>query len=440
MADIASSLSIKGEISHQSVENYSTPEQKTSSQVISISLTLDLVVKLTKPILFLGSLFCPKKPSPEDHPDTPHSEPHTEPHTETHCSDHHKFSPCPDQNSPAAMSSLINNECKDRTMTGIAAILNPLGRNEVLEFYTTAYRNLGMLTLDAFNSADVHELQEYKDPPAKGSGEWELGPLLPGTPLVVLKFKNQIRVYGISKYYNKDGNLILSVSPSIASVGIATSVDAFAGTGDGKSKGWLYELEDGELGREVKEYPLKTDGSKVGDGSPVTPDGMGKGSRISAFYHNKGNTRYVVYQGDNFTLKWQPLGGDQAYNDAVTFAASTSMDNNTLQTWTTHAACALEDTAFIFYVGSRTLSYQGRQQQVNKLYLLKTDINSNGRGKPEDLKKDVLPNGALSVVPVVNDDGEWDIIVFCMARGDGPKDRRLSKHVYSTGIKAAGKA
>ncbi|KAF3187144.1 hypothetical protein TWF225_004304 [Orbilia oligospora] len=436
MADIASSLSIKGELSHQSVEDSSTPDQKTSSRIITISLSFDLVVKLTKPILILCSLFCPKQPSPEDHPDIPYSEHNVD--TRSSCSDHHTSCPSSDQNIPAAMST-IENKSIDTTLTGIAAILNPLDNNEILEFYTTAYRNLGMKTEAADNlNSDGLKLGEYQPPSTPGVG-WDLGPLLPGTPLVVLKYKSQIRVYGISKYYNKKKeNVVLSVSPSTAGLDITTNINALAGTGDGQKRGWLYELEDKPIGRTVKEYSLEGDGSKVGKAKDVPLDGVGKNSNISAFYHKKGDRRYVVYQGsDNYTLRWKPLSSKAGEGDLfpVSFVGTTAMKRNTLQGWTTHAGCAIEDTAFLFYVGSETLTAQGVKEEYSKLYVIRTDFKSSGQETPEDLNLDVLKNGALSLVPTVNKEGTYDIVVFYMGAGDGD-NRLLSNYVYPTDIPA----
>ncbi|KAK6526451.1 hypothetical protein TWF694_005037 [Orbilia ellipsospora] len=339
------------------------------------------------------------------------------------------------------MSTIINNQYADTTLTGIAAILNPLGENQILEFYTSSYRNLGMITEKASALAEEpFTLQKYQPPPSPGG--WELGPLLPGTPLVVLKYNNQIRVYAISKYSKTGGNIILSVSPSTAALDIATCIDAFTGTGDGKNQAWLYELEDKPIGRTVKEYPLMGDGSKVGKPKDVVLDGIGSGSRISAFYHNNSGVRYIVYQAsDNKTLRWKPLSSKpgQANLLAGSFGGTTAPANNTLEDWTTHAGCAIEDTAFIFYVGSQELKINSVRQQVSKLYLIRSEFKYPSQDAPEDLNVTCLPNGALSVVPIVNAEGTYDIVVFFMGEGDGGS-RLLSKTVYPTGISSAGKA
>ncbi|KAF3210020.1 hypothetical protein TWF106_010800 [Orbilia oligospora] len=340
------------------------------------------------------------------------------------------------------MSTIVDNQCDDTTLTGIAAILNPLDNNEILEFYTTAYRNLGMKTETTGNlSSEGLKLGEYQPPTTPGVG-WDLGPLLPGTPLVVLKYKNQIRVYGISKYTKRKENVVLSVSPSTAGLDLTTKINALAGTGDGKKQGWLYELEDKPIGRTVKEYSLEGDGSKVGKARDVPLDGVGKQSSISAFYHKKSDRRYVVYQGsDNYTLRWKPLSSKAGEGDLfpVSFVGTTALKSNTLQGWTTHAGCAIEDTAFLFYVGSETLTAQGVNEEISNLYVIRADFKSAGQEKPEDLNLAVLKNGALSLVPTVNENGTYDIVVFYMGAGDG-NNRLLSNYVYSTDIPAPVKA
>ncbi|KAF3911093.1 hypothetical protein AA313_de0205803 [Arthrobotrys entomopaga] len=336
------------------------------------------------------------------------------------------------------MSTIIDNKCADTKLTGIAAILNPLGQSDILEFHTTAFRNLGMITEDISKLAKKpYKLKKYESAPAQGAG-WELGPLLPGTPLVVLKYNNQIRVYAISKYSDDGGNLILSVSPSTSAVGISTKVDAFTGTGDGEGQAWLYELQDEALGRTVNEYPVEEDGSVVGTVRPVTLDGIGNGSRISAFYHNAEDMRYIVYQAGDKTLKWKPISSasGQSSLTSTTFGSTTNPSNNTLRTWTTHAGCAIGNTAFIFYAGSQSMTVGDVTEQQNKLFLLKTAIGPNAGGTPDNLNVDLVPNGALSVVPIINDKkGTWDIIVFYMAKGDGAA-RLLANYRYPTGIKA----
>ncbi|KAK6502742.1 hypothetical protein TWF481_007789 [Arthrobotrys musiformis] len=334
--------------------------------------------------------------------------------------------------------STIENKCSDTTLTGIAAILNPLDNDEILEFYTTAYRNLGMKTESTGNlNSDGLKLGEYQPPTTPGLG-WDLGPLLPGTPLVVLKYRSQIRVYGISKYTKRKENIVLSVSPSTAGLDLTTKINALAGTGDGQKHGWLYELEDKPIGRTVKEYSLEGDGSRVGKAKDVPLDGVGKQSSISAFYHKGGDRRYIVYQGsDNYTLRWKPLSSKPGEGDLfpVSFVGTTAIKRNTLQGWTTHAACAIGDTAFLFYVGSETLAAQDVKEEYSRLYLIKTNFVNPGQEKPEDLNVDVLKGGALSVVPTVNKEGTYDIVVFYMGAGDG-ENRLLSNHVHTTDIPA----
>ncbi|EGX43972.1 hypothetical protein AOL_s00210g133 [Orbilia oligospora ATCC 24927] len=339
------------------------------------------------------------------------------------------------------MSTIVGNKCNDTTLTGIAAILNPLDNTEVLEFYTTAYRNLGMKTEVTNNlTSEGLKLAEYQQP-TPGVG-WDLGPLLPGTPLVVLKYKSQIRVYGISKYTKRNENIVLSVSPSTAGLDLTTNINALAGTGDGQRQGWLYELEDKPIGRTVKEYALEGDGSRVGKAKDVPLDGVGKQSSISAFYHKKGNRRYVVYQGsDNYTLRWKPLSSKAGEGDLfpVSFVGTTAMKRNTLQGWTTHAGCAIEDSAFLFYVGSETLTAQDVKEEYSNLYVVRTNFTNPGQETPQDLNLGVLKNGALSLVPKVNEEGTYDIVVFYMAAGD-KGDRLLSNYVYTTDIPAPVKA
>ncbi|KAF3940298.1 hypothetical protein ABW19_dt0200412 [Dactylella cylindrospora] len=305
--------------------------------------------------------------------------------------------------------------CPTSNKTAIAAIVNALAPNDsqILEFYTTAYRNVGVRVRKVESEDDDPEFKPWAD-------ATELGPVLTGTPLVTLKFKNQIRVYGISRYTDGGENKICCLSPGFDYTGKCTKLPVLAGTGDGKNQGWLYELEDRDDGRFIREHNISGGFSST----EMVPFHIWGESQLAAFYDNDSNTRYVVYQNNNHNICFKQMDDNSA-------DPTTCNGTSALEVTTPLSACAISSNFFIFFVSKDSTNARDKS---NYLHVAFGAIGTSG--KTNIIKRAQVVNEAyLSAVPVKNaTSGKYDIWVFYLNPGEKAKQRSLAHYVHPTNI------
>ncbi|KAK6507650.1 hypothetical protein TWF481_006075 [Arthrobotrys musiformis] len=331
------------------------------------------------------------------------------------------------------MSCESNTNCRCHTpkqaRVAISGILNNQDNEglEILQFYTSKHQNLKLVVRKNGGNESSPAAAERISAPKEG-------PIALDSPLVTLQFNHQTRVYAVSTIPGPEGNLICSVSPSFEVVGnddrhASTKYRVLAGTGNGVDKGWLYELEDSEDGKLIREHDVGS-----GENQEFRSIDIGKDSQLAAFYDNyqDNNSRYVVFSEQKGKICYKDVGIEAG--EDYTLSAVTALGRKPAP-GTSLAACALGEKFFIFYLSTSGVAGD------NNYYLFHATGNvksaSASCSKVENAK--ALPGGHLSVVPVNASSSArkgrfWDIIIFYLKQGEPGRANVIAKAKLETNI------
>ncbi|KAF3911315.1 hypothetical protein ABW21_db0204505 [Orbilia brochopaga] len=325
--------------------------------------------------------------------------------------------------------------------TALAAVHNPLNEDQILNFYSTGYQNLGVRArnINALESASL-------SPRCVSLEQGKQGVILHDSPLVAMKLKGQIQVIAVSRFLNEEGEYyVAKVSPGFETqfsaeagskpVTIATQYPILAGTGDGNNLGWLYELAKANPGdcndqsNQIVEHYI---GDQCGESNSLDPEASHRQTQLAAFYDaTPGNAdRYVVYQNPSLEICYK------AMQDTTSTPVTCARSKRTAYPGTPLAACTLEGQYFIFYIGNGENVVEGK---MNFIWVLNAAVGETDQN-PERVGGEKRPfqiamGAYLSVMPLANKStGLFDIHIFCFKQADG-NSRSIAHTIFPTKVK-----